>query len=56
MAAGDIRRHWFAPPYPVTTTVQVAAFYRPEVLVEIAAIAEIPHERFVRPSVPGPRG
>jgi 2-iminobutanoate/2-iminopropanoate deaminase len=46
MAAGDVRREFFAPLYPVTTTVQVAAFYRPEVMVEVAAVAEIPRERF----------
>jgi len=49
MATGDIRRRFFAPPYPVTTTVQVAALYRPEIVVEITAIAEIPRERFRAP-------
>jgi 2-iminobutanoate/2-iminopropanoate deaminase len=47
---GDIRREFFREPYPVTTTVQVAALYDPALVVEIAAIAEIPRERFRRPS------
>ena len=47
--AGDIRREYFKPPYPVTTTVEVAALYDPALLVEIAAMAEIPRERFKRP-------
>jgi 2-iminobutanoate/2-iminopropanoate deaminase len=34
----------------VTTTVQVAALYRPELVVEITAIAEIPRDRFRRPT------
>jgi len=51
MAAGDIRRAFFAPPYPVTTTVQVARLYHPDLLIEIAAIAEIPRRRFRRPPV-----
>jgi len=46
---GDIRREFFGEPYPVTTTVQVAALYDPDLVVEIAAIAEIPRERFRRP-------
>jgi len=50
MAAGDIRRQVFKPPYPVTTTVEVAALYDPALLVEIAAIAEVPPERFRVPS------
>ena len=50
MRTGDIRREFFAEPYPVTTTVQVAALYRPELLVEITAVAEVPRERFKRPA------
>ena len=50
MEAGDIRREFFAEPYPVTTTVQVAALYHPDLLIEITAIAEIPRERFRRPA------
>ncbi|HXZ08489.1 MAG TPA: RidA family protein, partial [Paraburkholderia sp.] len=40
------RREFFAPPYPVTTTVQVQRLYHPDLMIEIAAIAEIPRERF----------
>jgi 2-iminobutanoate/2-iminopropanoate deaminase len=48
--AGGVRREFFAEPFPVTTTVQVAALYNPDLLVEIAAIAEVPRERFKRPA------
>jgi len=48
--AGDIRREFFREPYPVTTTVQVAALYDPDLVIEIAAVAEIPRERFRSPS------
>lgn len=47
---GDIRREFFREPYPVTTTVQVAALYDPDLVIEITAIAEIPRERFRSPS------
>ena len=50
MTTGDIRREFFAAPYPVTTTVQIVALYRPELLVEITAIAEIARDRFRRPT------
>lgn len=43
---GDIRREFFREPYPVTTTVQVAALYDPDLVVEISVIAEVPRERF----------
>lgn len=46
---GDTRREFFPEPYPVTTTVQVAALYDPHLVIEITAIAEIPRERFRRP-------
>ncbi|WP_213768645.1 RidA family protein [Caballeronia sp. dw_19] len=49
MSTGDIRKEFFAAPYPVTTTVQVERLYRPELMIEIAAIAEIPRSRFRRP-------
>ncbi len=55
LAAGDVRREFLSPPYPVTTTVQVVSLYRPELLVEIAAIAEIPRDRFVAPSTAASR-
>ena len=48
METGDIRRQFFREPYPVTTTVQVAALYDPALMVEITAIAEIPRARFRR--------
>lgn len=50
MDTRDLRREFFAEPFPVSTTVQVAVLYRPEFLVEISAIVEIPRERFIRPS------
>ena len=50
MGTGDIRKEFFAAPYPVTTTVEVAALYDRELVIEITALAEIPHERFIRPS------
>lgn len=54
MQSGDIRKEFFAAPYPVTTTVEVAALYRPELMIEIAAIAEIPRERYRRPAAAEP--
>lgn len=55
MAASDVRRAFLSPPYPVTTTVQVVSLYRSELMVEIAAIAEIPRDRFVAPRIPTER-
>jgi enamine deaminase RidA (YjgF/YER057c/UK114 family) len=52
LECGDIRREFFAPPYPVTTTVQVSALYHGDLMIEIAAMAEIPRDRFKRPSTP----
>jgi len=49
MRAADIRKEFFAAPYPVTTTVQVERLYRPELMIEITAIAEIPRSRFRSP-------
>ncbi len=49
MGSGDIRKEFFAAPYPVTTTVEVARLYDPDLLVEITAIAEIPRDRFRPP-------
>lgn len=40
-AASDIRTEWFDRPYPVTTTVEVRRLMDPEIVVEIAATAEI---------------
>ena len=53
METGDIRRRFFAAPYPATTTVQAARLYDAALLVEITATAEIPRERFRRPPAPG---
>ena len=47
---GDIRREFFRAPYPVTTTVQVAALYDPRLVLKITTIAEVPRDRFQRPS------
>ena len=49
MQTGDIRNEYFKPPFSVTTTVEVAALYNPELMVEITATAEIPTDRYVRP-------
>ncbi|MEM7227106.1 MAG: RidA family protein [Pseudomonadota bacterium] len=46
MKLGALRQTYFAAPYPVTTTLQVARLYDPEVLIEITAVAEIPLDRF----------
>jgi 2-iminobutanoate/2-iminopropanoate deaminase len=53
MTTGDIRREFFAKPYPATTTVEIRRLYRPELMIEIAGIAEIPRQRFVRPGSAG---
>ena len=37
-----------AEPHPVTNTVQESRLYHPDLLIEIAAIAEIPRDRFRR--------
>ncbi len=50
MQSGEIRSMYFSEPYPVTTTVEVAALYDPALLIEITAIAEIPRERYVAPN------
>jgi enamine deaminase RidA (YjgF/YER057c/UK114 family) len=49
MAASDIRKQFFTEPFPVTTTVQVVRLYRPDLLIEITAMAEILLERFRQP-------
>ncbi len=49
MTTGDIRKEFFAAPFPVTTTIEVKRLYRPELLIEITAVAEIPRDRFHRP-------
>ncbi len=50
MACGEVRQTYFAPPYPVTTTVEVKRLFDPSLLIEITATAEIPEARFVAPS------
>jgi 2-iminobutanoate/2-iminopropanoate deaminase len=50
MACGEIRGRVLAPPYPVTMTVEVSVLYRPDLLIEITAVAKIPQNRFVPPS------
>jgi reactive intermediate/imine deaminase len=35
----ELRRRWFSQPYPADTIVEVRSLYRPEVLLEIEAIA-----------------
>ena len=49
MKTGDIRQTFFTKPFPITTTVQVARLYHPDLVIEITAMAEIPRERFRRP-------
>ena len=48
MQTGDIRREFFAAPFPVTTTVEVKRLYHPDLMIEITATAEIPRDRFRR--------
>ena len=49
MAAGHVRNEFFAPPYPVTTTIEVSRLYDADLMVEIPAIAEVPKSRFKNP-------
>ena len=49
MKTGDIRKEFFAAPFPVTTTVEIERLYHPELMIEITAVAEIPRDRFRRP-------
>jgi 2-iminobutanoate/2-iminopropanoate deaminase len=49
MKTGQIRKRYFKPPYPVTTTVEVSRLYHPDLLVEITGSAEIPIVRYVGP-------
>jgi reactive intermediate/imine deaminase len=35
----ELRGKWFTPPYPADTIVEVRSLYRPEVEIEIEAIA-----------------
>lgn len=49
MACGEIRQGYFSAPYPVTTTVEVARLFDPDLLVEITALAEVPRSRYRPP-------
>ena len=49
MQCGEVRKTFFAAPYPVTTTLEISALYDPRLLIEINAVAEIPIERFILP-------
>ena len=49
MKTGDIREEFFKAPYPVTTTVEVKRLYDPALMIEIAAIAEVPAQRLRMP-------
>lgn len=49
MQTGDIRQEFFADPYPVTTTVEVAALYSADLVIEVTAVAEIPKDRYKAP-------
>ncbi|WP_372085050.1 RidA family protein [Tistrella mobilis] len=51
IAASAVRSEFFASPFPVTTTVEVVRLYRPDVMIEITAVAEIPIARFRTPKV-----
>lgn len=50
MGTDDIREEFLAPPFPVTTTVQVARLHCPDLVIEVTAMAEIPRERFRYPA------
>ena len=50
MQAGAVRQDFFAPPYPVTTTIEVSRLYDPALLIEITAVAEIPRQRYRPPA------
>ena len=50
MQAGAVRHDFFAPPYPVTTTIEVSRLYDPALLIEITAVAEIPRQRYRPPA------
>lgn len=50
MKTGDIRKEFFAAPFPVTTTIEVRRLYHPDLVIEITAVAEIPRDRFHRPA------
>ena len=53
MKTGHIRKRYFKPPYPVTTTVEVSRLYHPDLFVEITGSAEIPLDRYFEPERSG---
>jgi enamine deaminase RidA (YjgF/YER057c/UK114 family) len=38
----EVRRRYLADPPPASTTVEVAALFRPEALIEVEVIAALP--------------
>ena len=50
MDCGEVRKRFFEPPYPITTTVEVTRLYHPDLMIEITASAEIPHDRYRAPA------
>lgn len=42
-AIHEVRRRYFKPPLPASTMVEVSMLVSPELLIEIEAIAVIPH-------------
>ena len=50
MGTREVRESFFKPPYPVTTTIQVSAFFHRDIMIEITGIAEVPRERFKEPA------
>lgn len=41
-AMRDVRARYLSDPPPASTTVEVAALFRPEVLIEVEAVAAVP--------------
>ncbi|MCC5863108.1 MAG: RidA family protein [Gammaproteobacteria bacterium] len=40
----ELRRHWFSPPYPADTIVEVKSLALPELMIEIEAMALVEGE------------
>lgn len=45
-----VRARYFEKPYPASTLVQVTGLVHPDLLIEISAVAAIPHDRVKRPA------
>lgn len=43
-AFANLRREFFAAPYPADTIAEIRALYTPEAMIEIEAIACVPHQ------------